>query len=110
MSNVAEAMAPSLVKIEDLLFGTRSRQSPSMSHYYSYWENQLYCAVVSMVLRNIDQYTTMLKMKEPVFYVRVILLSNEVTLMPDAPTLIEGLMAVVKGILEGTKKFTRRYW
>ena len=48
------------MKIEELLFGTRSRNAEKMGGYYAHWEAQLYCAVITMVLRNLDVYIQLL--------------------------------------------------
>ena len=48
------------MKIEELLFGTRSRNAGKMASYYAHWEAQLYCAVITMVLRNLDVYIHLL--------------------------------------------------
>ena len=80
-----------------------------MRSYYAYWENQLYGAVVTMVLRNLDVYIALLDQRHPVYSVRVILQSKEVTLVPDSASIIQGSLLVVKAIIEGTKKFIRFY-
>ena len=48
------------MKIEELLFDTRSRNAEKMGGYYAHWEAQLYCAVITMVLRNLDVYIHLL--------------------------------------------------
>ena len=52
------------MKIEELLFGTRSRNAEEMGGYYAHWEAQLYCAVITMVLRNLDVYIQILDGKQ----------------------------------------------
>ena len=49
------------MKIEELLFGTRSRNAETMGSYYAHWEAQLYCAVITMVIRNLDVYIHLLE-------------------------------------------------
>ena len=52
------------MKIEELLFGTRTRNAEEMGGYYAHWEAQLYCAVITMVLRNLDVYIQLLDGKQ----------------------------------------------
>ena len=53
---VTEVMTPCMVKIEELLFASRTRRAPQMQSYYDFWEEELYKAVVTMVLSNLDDY------------------------------------------------------
>ena len=43
------------------------------------------------------------------YTIRAVLQSNDVSLSPDAAAIVEGSIAVVRGIIEGTKKFVRFY-
>ena len=43
------------------------------------------------------------------YTIRAILQSNDVSLSPDAASIVEGSLAVVRSIIEGTKKFVRFY-
>ncbi len=100
---------PCIVKIEELLFQTRSRKAKEMRAYYAYWEHQLYCAVVSMVVRNLDVYIALVDQRTPVYSIKVVLQLSEVTLDPDAAAIVQGSLAIVKAITEGTKQFVRFY-
>jgi hypothetical protein len=108
------SQTPCIVKIEELLFESRSRRSRMMRAYYVHWEGQLYCAVVAMVLRNLDVYMELLDQRyqtasTAAYSIKAVLQSNEVTLDPDAASIVEGSLAIVKGIIEGTKQFVRFY-
>ena len=58
------------MKIEELLFDTRSRNAEKMGGYYAHWEAQLYCAVITMVLRNLDVYIHLLDGRQVSTYMR----------------------------------------
>jgi hypothetical protein len=102
-------MTPALVKIEELLFGTRSLRAGFMRNYYSCWEKRLYDAVVNVVLVNLDAYVEMLTEKGPCYVINAVLQSNDISLEPDSANVIEGIMDVAKRIILGTKRFVRVY-
>ena len=105
-----EVLTPCMVKIEELLFGSRSRKAPKMASYYRHWEDELYRAAVSLVLGNLEDYSQMLSRKNPAsFHVTAILYANETGLDPDAASIVERCLEVAKKILAGTKRMVRRY-
>ena len=105
----AEYMTPCLVKIEELLFSNRSQCAVEMANYYQHWEKQLYLAVMDMVLANLDAFHYLLNEKKYTFTIRAVLEAIEVNLEPNAATVVEGLLNIVKAILDGTKHFVRFY-
>ena len=105
----AEHMLPCLVKIEEILFGTRTMRAELMASYYSFWESQLFDAAVKMILHNLEYFLKMINGARPVFTIKAVLKEMDVSLDPDAPSVIEGLLLLVKAILDGTKSFTRYY-
>ncbi len=81
-----------------------------MSDYYGYWEKELYSAVVEMTINNLDLYFALLKRQTndfPCAIVEILLRGSEIVLDPDAPTVVEGCLTIVKNIIEGSKKFIR---
>lgn len=105
----AEHLTPSLVKIEEILFGTRTMQAEPMASYYAFWEKQLFQATVAMILDNLEDFSHLVSGSKPFFSVRTVLNNVDVTLDPDAPSLVEGLLLIVKAMLEGSKRFIRFY-
>ncbi len=82
-----------------------------MLEYYDYWERALYQAVVQMTLSNLDAYCGLLLRESPedspCSTVQTLLRGAEIVLEPDAASIVEGSLTVVKGIIEGSKKFVR---
>lgn len=107
--SVYDDISPNLLKVEEILFQSRTMRAPAMSNYYQHWEEACYKALVTMVLANLDKYVDLLERDEPSFSVQVVLLANEVILQPDPSNVIELVLSVVKKILEGTKHFHRHY-
>ena len=108
--SIQDKMSPCLLKIEEFLFGTRTLRSKPMSSYYKFWEQQLYLAVVKMTLANLEAYLTVLNGDDGSrCIVKCILFFTEITLEPDAPSIVEGSLLIVRGIIEGSKQFVRHH-
>jgi len=130
MASTAKTIAPSLVKIEEFLFGSRRYHCPTATHhqhcivsyydhtfsslrcadmaaYYAHWERRLYGAVVDMLLANMDAYSNLLADSSPRCTARATLRGSEITMEPDAAGVVEGALSVVRGLVEGTKAFVR---
>ncbi len=80
-----------------------------MAKYYAYWEDQLYSAVVEMTIRNLNLYHQLLGTEDSHSVIRVQLQGNEIALEPDGASIIEGSLLIIKGIIESSKKFVRKY-
>ena len=81
-----------------------------MLEYYEFWENQLYHAVVQMTLSNLDSFSALLlraSTSSPCSTIQTLLRGKEIVLDPDAASIVEGSLTVVKAIIEGSKKFVR---
>ncbi len=82
-----------------------------MSSYYGNWERELYEAVVEMILSNLDAYSDLLLRKSPDLpcsVVETLLRGSEIVLEPDAPSIVQGSLTIIRDIIEGSKKFVRR--
>jgi len=86
---------------------TYSLRCPHMSGYYFHWERRVYGAVVEMLLANLDAYAKLLSGPGPRSTARATLRGTEITMEPDAAGVVVGSLVVVRGIVEGTKRFVR---
>lgn len=60
-------------------------------------------------MENLDVFHSMLTSGEPSFNIAAVLRIRDVGLDPDASSIVEGLLSIVKGIVEGSKDFDRFY-
>ena len=90
------------------MFGSRSLRCSSMSSYYAHWEGELYRAVVKLTLSALDDYWTTVK-DEARCSVKAVLRFTDILLEPDPASVVEGALMIVRGIIEGSKKFIRCY-
>ena len=106
---LTEELAPRLLKIEEVLFHSRTLKCQKMEQYYNFWERKLYDAVVGLVQVNLEVYKDLLLGKDIGFYAKVVLLSNEVLCDPEPENIVHGLVSIVKDIIKGSKQFVRKY-
>ena len=102
-------MAPLLIKTEEILVATRSQRSPRLADYYRHWEKKLFDAVVEMTTSNLEKYSRFLRTKSPRFALRSLLQMSDVVLDPEASTILDGSIRVVRNLIDGTKRFVRYY-
>jgi hypothetical protein len=86
---------------------SRSLRCPQMAGYYFHWERRLYGAVVDMLLANLDAFSAILAGPVARSVARATLRGTEITLEPDAAGVVEGVLSVLRGLVEGTRKFVR---
>ena len=65
-----------------------------------------------MISNNLDGYSQFLRLRSSRFTIKALLHLNEVILEPDAASIMNGTVRVIRNMLDGTKKFVRfyRYW
>ena len=66
----------------------------------------------TLISNNLDGYSQFLRLRSSRFTIKALLHLNEVILEPDAASIMNGTVRVIRNMLDGTKKFVRfyRYW
>ena len=64
-----EEMGPLLMKVEEVLVSSRSKSHPRLASYYSFWESQVYKAVINFIKINLDDLLDIMHSRVPLFKV-----------------------------------------
>ena len=64
-----EEMGPLLMKVEEILVSSRSKSHPRLASYYSFWESQVYKAVINFIKINLDDLLDIMHSRVPLFKV-----------------------------------------
>ena len=67
-----EEMGPLLMKVEEILVSSRSKSHPRLASYYSFWEGQMYKAVINFIKINLDDLLDIMHSRVPLFKVSVL--------------------------------------
>ena len=63
----------------------------------------------TLITNNLEIYSQFLRTKSSRFTIKALLHQNEVILEPDAATILNGTIRVIRNMLDGTKRFIRFY-
>lgn len=107
MKKLFESVGPILVKLESLILGTFTGESPKMQQYYVFWEKELFTLIVQLTTRNLDDFCKLLTGVEPIFQVDAVLNSPDIVMRPTANEIYNIVVHSVKDFLERFKSFTR---
>ena len=102
-----EEISPLLMKVEEILVKSRTKMHKRLESYYSYWESQVYQAVINFIKINLDDLLEIMNSKIPLFKVEVILDGVNVAISPSEPMILKGVVTIIKYLLEGSKEFIR---
>ena len=61
LDSLVDELAPRLLKIEEILFQSRSLKRSEMSQYYHHWEQKVYEIIVTLVKKNLLSYQEKLR-------------------------------------------------
>ncbi|XP_050294970.1 dynein axonemal heavy chain 10 [Anthonomus grandis grandis] len=84
MIKIYESFAPILIKLEYLVLGTNTGNSPEMYSYYSFWEVEIFKSLIGMTLKNLENFTSKFELKELLFQVDALVVTPEILLRPTA--------------------------
>ena len=65
--------------------------------------------IATLITNNLDIYSQFLRTRASRFTIKALLHLNEVILEPDAASIMNGTIRVIRNMLDGTKKFVRFY-
>lgn len=107
MKKLFETVGPILVKLESLILGTFTGESPKMKQYYVFWEKELFMLIVKLTTKNLADFSKLLTGVEPLFKVDAVLNSPDVAIRPNDTEIYNIVIHSVKDFLERFKLFTR---
>lgn len=96
-----------LRKIEGVVAGSDTGQSPLLLGYYHYWEKCVYNAIAQMAIASMAALMGMLQCKDspPLFKVLVTLNGNDMVVSPALPEVDKQLTKAVRNMAESAKYF-----
>ncbi|TPP46731.1 Dynein heavy chain and region D6 of dynein motor family protein [Leishmania donovani] len=106
---------PLLTKVEGQLLGTHTGRCASLVPYYSHWEQRIWRALTTMVLKSLASfaklvgYTTSSRAsaRPPPLFKVTVLLTSEPTYTPQQQEITTAFHKIQAGIIETTKHFQR---
>lgn len=107
MRKLFESVGPILVKLESLILGTFTGESPKMKQYYVFWEKELFTLIVKLTAKNLEDFCKLLTSEEPLFQIDAVLNSPDIVMRPNACEIYNIVVHSVKDFLERFKSFTR---
>ncbi|CAH2003821.1 unnamed protein product, partial [Acanthoscelides obtectus] len=102
-----ESFGPVLIKMEAMVLDTNTGKSPNMALYYQFWECEIYKALISMTLRNLDTFTSKFSTDDLLFQVDAVVVSPEILLSPTATEIFNQVIKNSKDFIERLKIIPR---
>ena len=102
-----EDIGPLLMKVEEILVKSRTKRHKRLASYYSFWEGQVYAAVINFMKINLEDLYEIMESPTPLFKVEVVLDGLFVAISPSEQMILKGVVTIVKYLLEGSKEFIR---
>ncbi|KAH1015210.1 dynein axonemal heavy chain 10 [Dendroctonus ponderosae] len=81
---VYESFGPIMIKLEYLVLNTNTGNSPEMYSYYTFWETEIYRALTTMTIKNMETFASKFENKELLFQVDALVVTPEILLRPTA--------------------------
>ncbi|XP_056647538.1 dynein axonemal heavy chain 10 [Diorhabda sublineata] len=107
LMKIYDSFAPILTKLETMVLGTNTGRSPAMFPYYTSWEEEMYKALITMTIKNLDNFNSKLEAKEPMFQVDAVVVTPEILLRPTATEIYNILIKNSKNFMERLKQIPR---
>lgn len=100
-------VGPLLTKVAVMVEGSSTAHSPVLTTYYNYWEKQIYTAIRSMLIKNLNGILTCARNGTPLFMIDVRLSSPDIILLPSASEVYSLVSQYFRGMLDSTKRIAR---
>lgn len=107
MLKIYESFGPILIKMEAMVLNTNTGKSPSMISYYTFWEEEIYKALITMILKNLENITSKFDTKELLFQVDAVVVTPEILLRPTANEIYNMVIKNTKDFIERLRIFPR---
>lgn len=95
-----DSIGPTIIKLESLILGSFTGMSEKMSYYYTYWEKEMFSALMRLTTRNLQQFSDKLMQKDVMFEVDAVLAAPEIIMKPTANEIYNIMVHSVKDFLE----------
>lgn len=95
-----DSIGPTMIKLESLILGTFTGESEKMNFYYTYWEKEMFAALVRFTTKNLLEFTEKLMKHEVLFEVDAVLAAPEITMKPSANEIYNIMVHSLKDFLE----------
>lgn len=100
LQRLYDSIGPTMIKLESLILGTFTGESDKMNYYYTYWEKEMFSALVRFTTRNLQSFSDKLMQSEVMFEVDAVLAAPEITMKPSANEIYNIMVHSVKDFLE----------
>ncbi|XP_066140827.1 dynein axonemal heavy chain 10 [Euwallacea fornicatus] len=105
--NTYESFGSILIKLEYLVLSTNTGNSPDMCTYYNFWESEVYKALISMTLWNLENFAAKFEQKELLFQVDAVVVTPEILLRPTASEIYNIIMMNTRDFFDQLRIFPR---
>ncbi|XP_066245712.1 dynein axonemal heavy chain 10 isoform X2 [Euwallacea similis] len=102
-----ESFGSILIKLEYLVLSTNTGNSPDMYTYYNFWETEVYKALISMTLQNLEDFAAKFEQKELLFQVDAVVVTPEILLKPTASEIYNIIMTNTRDFFDRLRIFPR---
>jgi dynein heavy chain len=100
LQRLYDSIGPTMIKLESLILGTFTGESDKMNYYYTYWEKEMFSALVRFTTRNLQNFSEKLMHDDVMFEVDAVLAAPEITMKPSANEIYNIMVHSVKDFLE----------
>jgi dynein heavy chain len=100
LQKLYDSIGPTMIKLESLILGTFTGESDKMNFYYTYWEKEMFSALVRFTTRNLQEFNDKLKHSDVLFEVDAVLAAPEITMKPSANEIYNIMVHSLKDFLE----------
>lgn len=100
LQKLYDSIGPTMIKLESLILGTFTGESDKMNFYYTFWEKEMFSALVRFTTRNLQEFNDKLKHSDVMFEVDAILAAPEITMKPSANEIYNIMVHSLKDFLE----------
>lgn len=100
LQRLYDSIGPTMIKLESLILGTFTGESDKMNYYYTYWEKEMFSALVRFTTRNLQNFSEKLMQNDVMFEVDAVLAAPEITMKPSANEIYNIMVHSVKDFLE----------
>ncbi|XP_060518939.1 LOW QUALITY PROTEIN: dynein axonemal heavy chain 10 [Cylas formicarius] len=107
MLKTYESLTPILIKLEALVLNTNTGNHPRMVPYYSFWELEVYKALISMTLTNLESFVAKFETKELLFQIDAVVVTPEILLRPTAAEIYNAITRTAHDFLDRLAAFPR---
>ncbi|CAG9821168.1 unnamed protein product [Phaedon cochleariae] len=107
MMKTYQSIGPILIILEAIVLNTNTGRSPKMVHYYAFWEGEIFKALITMTLRNLETFNTKVESKEVLLQVDAVVITPEILLRPTGTEIFNIFIRNSKDFMERLRTLPR---